>query len=383
MINAIQERKNEIRSIINDLDITPSMFKNAEEKYNNISRYLKDNGLNVSISLQGSFAIGTATKPYSRGEDKSYDVDAICLFDGIRLVPDELRNKLYSVLNSSEVYKDKLEEWPKCITLKYAEFDDYEFSIDLVPTALDNDSNFEEKVDLKYCVDIMKIAVKGEIYSWYPINPKGYQLWFNDINNRFALYGRSERMNKIFECNRQLYSKIEEIPEVLNKSALQEAIQLLKRSRDVYYSKIKKDDIKPASIIITTIAAIVAKKEPDDVDSIDLALIILDEIIKCDKDKLYSISGNKPFWNNDHWSFINPVNPCDNLLDSWNLSVDNSRLFFNWVYKVYKDLKDILDEHNDNYIEILGNLLGNNVVNKHYNRPDITSTNIGAKPYHE
>ena len=69
MINTLETRKEDIKKVIKSLDITPSMFKNAEEKYKNIAKFLNEHGLNVDISLQGSFAIGTATKPYSEGKD--------------------------------------------------------------------------------------------------------------------------------------------------------------------------------------------------------------------------------------------------------------------------------------------------------------------------
>jgi len=141
MINTLETRKEDIKKVIKSLDITPSMFKNAEEKYKNIAKFLNEHGLNVDISLQGSFAIGTATKPYSEGKDKEYDIDVICLFKDTESVPKTIRDNLVSTLSNSEVYSEKLTEWPKCFTLEYAKFGDYDFSIDLVPTVDDNNSN--------------------------------------------------------------------------------------------------------------------------------------------------------------------------------------------------------------------------------------------------
>ena len=42
MDNILQKRKQDIKKIINGLDITPSMFKNAEEKYKTIAKYLNE-----------------------------------------------------------------------------------------------------------------------------------------------------------------------------------------------------------------------------------------------------------------------------------------------------------------------------------------------------
>ena len=156
MDNILQKRKQDIKKIINGLDITPSMFKNAEEKYKTIAKYLNEHGLNVDISLQGSFAIGTATKPYSNGKDKAYDIDVICQFENENLTSEEIRNSLISTLNDSEVYNDKIKEWPKCFTLEYAKIGDYEFSIDLVPTISDENPNICGKnISEKYLINVL------------------------------------------------------------------------------------------------------------------------------------------------------------------------------------------------------------------------------------
>ncbi len=384
MENILQRRKQDIKKTIKGLDITPSMFKNAEEKYKSIAKYLNDHGLNVDISLQGSFAIGTATKPYSDGKEKSYDIDVICQFENENLTSEEIRNSLVSTLNDSEVYNDKIKEWPKCFTLEYAKFGDYDFSIDLVPTISNENSDIcGANISEKYLTNVLKIAIKENKYEWYTINPKGYQTWFNDINSRFALYNRETRMRNLFEANKQIYASVEDIPEYFNKSALQEAIQILKRSRDVYFSKIHKEDNKPASIIITTFAALVASNSSTDVDSIDLVFSILKELSLYSKDELYSKIISPIIKKNGTWVFLNPVNDKDNLLDSWNIDKDNATLFFNWVQKANKDFADIINLENNEHIGILGNALGNEIVDKLFERGKVEKISEGVKPYHD
>lgn len=384
MDNMLQKRKQDIKKIIDGLDITPSMFKNAEEKYKSIAKYLNEHGLNVDISLQGSFSIGTATKPYSDGKEKSYDIDVICQFENENLTSEEIRNSLISTLNDSEVYNDKIKEWPKCFTLEYARFGDYDFSIDLVPTILNENSSIcGDNVNEKYLTNVLKIAIKEDNYDWYTINPKGYQIWFNDINGRFALYNRETRMKNLFEANKQIYASVEDIPEYFNKSALQEAIQILKRSRDIYFSKIHKEDNKPASIIITTFAALVASNSPTDIDSIDLVFNVLKELNLYSSDELYSKIVSPIIKKVGKWEFLNPVNNKDNLLDSWNKDKENATLFFNWVRKVSKDFSDIIDLNNNEHIGILGNSLGNEIVDKLFGRNKVEKISGGVKPYHD
>ena len=384
MDNMLQKRKQDIRKIIEGLDITPSMFKNAEEKYKNIAKYLNEHGLKVDISLQGSFAIGTATKPYSNGKDKAYDIDVICQFENEDLTSEEIRDSLISTLNDSEVYNDKIKEWPKCFTLEYAKFGDYDFSIDLVPTILDENPNICEKnISEKYLINVLKIATKESKYDWYTINPRGYQTWFNDINSRFALYNRENRMRSLFEANKQIYASVEDIPEYFNKSSLQEAIQILKRNRDIYFSKIHKEDNKPASIIITTFAALIANNSSTDIDSIDLVFNVLKELNYYSSDELYSRIVSPIIKKDGKWEFLNPVNDKDNLLDSWNKDKENVTLFFNWVKKANKDFSNIIDLNNNEHIGIMGNFLGNEIVDKLFERNKIEKISDGVKPYHD
>lgn len=384
MINTLESRKKDFKNVIKNLDITPSMFKNAEEKYKNIAKFLNEHGLNLDISLQGSFAIGTAIRPYSNGKDKAYDIDAICLFKDNEMTPKEIRDSLVYTLNYSEVYNDKINECPKCFTLEYAKLGDYDFSIDLVPTVIDCDSDIGGGiVKEEYLKNVLKIASKDPVYDWYTINPKGYQKWFNDINARFALYGREQRMKKLFEENKQFYASVEEIPEYFNKSSLQEAVQILKRSRDVYFSKIRREKNKPASIILTTFTALVASECPTYIDSVELAFEVIkrfSQYLRNDPDFAVSPPIIKK---GTKWEFYNPVNLKDNLLDSWNEEQDNSKFFFTWLEKAKNDLNSIIDTVDVNHIEILGNLLGNEVVDKVFKRDKVDKIKTGAKPYHE
>lgn len=384
MVNTQETRKRDIKKVIRSLDITPSMFKNAEEKYKNMARFLNEHGLNVDISLQGSFAIGTATKPYADGKDRAYDIDVICLFKEKESTPKVIRDNLVSMLSNSEVYNDKLIEWPKCFTLEYARLGDYDFSMDLVPTVEDNNSNIGSKdISLEYLTNVLKIATKEDKYDWYPINPKGYQKWFNNINERFALYNKEYRMRQLLEENKNFYSSVEEIPEYFNKSSLQEAIQLLKRSRDIYFSKIHKEKNKPSSIIITTFATLVAKDLPTNIDSVDLAFEVVKRLSLYSTDKLYSQISTPIIKRSGTWEFFNPVNSTDNLLDSWNVEHDSSKLFFEWVEKAKKDFNKLIDINSTDHIDILGNSFGNEIVDKLFKRTKTETITTGAKPYHE
>lgn len=53
------ERIKNITKVVEQLDISPSLYKNAVEKYNNLAKFLNEKGIEADIYPQGSFALGT------------------------------------------------------------------------------------------------------------------------------------------------------------------------------------------------------------------------------------------------------------------------------------------------------------------------------------
>lgn len=69
------ERQNDLLKIISQLDLSPSLYKNACQKYTSIAKYLENHGLRADIYPQGSFALGTVVRPYSKDKERNYDLD--------------------------------------------------------------------------------------------------------------------------------------------------------------------------------------------------------------------------------------------------------------------------------------------------------------------
>lgn len=382
-----RELYKDLKKILKQLDITPAMFKNAEDKYMAIATYLKNNGLDIEITLQGSFAIGTGVKPYKEGKDCSYDIDAICLFPGTTddNSSRKVRNTLLEILNNSEVYGSKLDEYDKCFTLDYASYGNYGFSIDLVPSVYATTSDVNRigiGVENQYLGKVTSIAVKNEDRDeWYTSNPNGYKQWFDTINYPFSLHQREIRMMDMYNQHKDLYNNIEDIPEYFNKSALQEVIQILKRTRDISFYKMNKERFKPASVILTTFSALVAAELPASTDTIDL----LQEVIKRLKlhlNKEYRNSKDAIIKYNSEWEFYNPVNSSDNLVDVWKENEEFSKYFFEWITRLEKDINEIFSI-GSNHINILGNMFGNDIVDIAFNRKTVDAFKEGTKPYHD
>lgn len=91
----IPERQKDILSIISKLDISPTMYRNAIEKYKAITSFLCDCGIDADMYPQGSFACGTVVRPSAKDPSASYDLDFICQVNGSKseYAPSELRKK--------------------------------------------------------------------------------------------------------------------------------------------------------------------------------------------------------------------------------------------------------------------------------------------------
>ena len=72
-------RDKEILSSLSDLDLSPTMEKNAREKYSALCNYLSEHGLDSDFQPQGSFLIGTTIKPYRNGKNHDYDLDVLAI----------------------------------------------------------------------------------------------------------------------------------------------------------------------------------------------------------------------------------------------------------------------------------------------------------------
>jgi len=73
-------RKSDIVELVRGLDISPTMFKNATEKYENVAKYLQEHGIECDVYPLGSFSLGTVVRPYRNMKDAEYDLDFIvCL----------------------------------------------------------------------------------------------------------------------------------------------------------------------------------------------------------------------------------------------------------------------------------------------------------------
>lgn len=383
-------RKEELINLAQKLDITPTMFKNATDKYTAIASYLQGVGLDCDIYPQGSFSLGTVVRPYRNSEDQNYDLDFICKIKETKdsTSPKEIKLKVRDLLLENKTYEKILhkEEYDKCWTLEYADIGDVSFNIDIVPAVPEDILAIiklqQSGVDsLKASKAVALTNKKGFHYDWYCSNPQGYKDWFDEINEPFLQYNKSQRLQKILQENRGLFNYIEDIPHELDRSSLQRVIQLLKRHRDVYFSKLNNgDSLKPISAIITTLCAEIAKTAPYNLDVYDLLQFIVKEFEIYSKNQIMNEAEFKSYYSNKttiekkqgKWQIINPVNPNDNLADGWNNNPNLAKAFFSWINQVKTDFLSSMFTEDRSFIAALENGLGYTFVNNNINKSKYT-----------
>ena len=347
-----------LESIAKALDISDSHYEQAVKRYESIDKWLKRDESRVAryspeIYPQGSFALGTVTKPILDVEE--YDLD---LVSELNLKKEEITQESLKNLVGYEIrsyacannMNSPAKEGRRCWTLSYA--DGAQFHMDILPAIPDADTlklllesrGYSPSIWLESTIAITDNTLPNynRIDSAWPCsNPKGYAAWFRS------------RMETQFNVRRELLAaanrvQVEDIPEYKVKTTLQQSVQILKRHRDIMFAK--DPDDKPISIIPTTLAGHAYTNESDLLDA-------LQNLVECMPRYLQSINGVT-------W-IPNPVNPLENFADKWQEHPQREQNFYRWLRQVQQDLDKALELADiPGVAESLRPRLGERVVNE-------------------
>lgn len=317
-----------LRQIAEKLDLDDTRHQNARQKYAAVGKWLEDDNsplgkISSTIYPQGSFSLGTVVKPINAEE---YDIDLVYEMASFQGSPEELKRLIGDRLKSNEVYKTRLEEKNRCWRINYAG----DFHLDILPARLDASNH----------VNGTAIEVPDkDLHNWIPSDPKGYKSWFMNC--------MAEQYNINLQLLAQAEQKsIDDVPEYKVRTTLQQAIQLLKRSRDIMFEK--DIDDKPISIIITTLAGKAYSNQADLFETISSLVI---DIPKYIEDR-----------NGEAW-VTNPANPDENFAEKWEEHPHRKRNFYDWLDNLRKKLNDLRECSTISYTEnILFDLFGESLA---------------------
>lgn len=333
-----------LEGIAEKLDIPPSKYQDAVDRYEAIARWLGKGQYpgslgEPSIFPQGSFRLGTVVRPVRGGVEADYDIDLVC---ELLIVKHETHASTVKMmvgerLREHDKYRKLLDrEGKRCWTLKYAERDDIGFHLDVLPSVPDARGPGDTSIAIT--------NKQGGIYDWSASNPRGYGAWFDSMNQEAFDRVLAEQKRSIQARASAVYMSIEDVPDQLVRTPLQRSIQIMKRHRDLKFNN-GQSDYAPISIIITTLAAQLHGGESD-------VFSALTGIIS----KLHAFAGlveggsaDLPRSNlitrtrDGGWYIGNPVNPEENFADRWHENNHaRARAFFAWVEALQEDFVDIL-----------------------------------------
>lgn len=319
-----------IGSIIELLDIPPSYYEKAKERYQSLGRWmhreestLRD--LSPDVYPQGSFRYGTVIRPLFDNDE--YDLDLVCAVDLSKsevsqrevkhLLGDEVKG--YAKANS---FKDPASEKKRCWRLDYQ--DGVKFHMDILPAVPQDEAHIELLIEQRGVATELALLsvgitdIKHPTYeqvdpNWFSSNPRGFGRWFEGIA-RPAAHGRLQAL-----VENRAYASTEDVPPYEWKTPLQRSIQILKRHRDVMFQEDR--TLAPISMIITTLAARSYRGETDTYEALTKILDRMPEYVKPTLPRIE-----------------NPVNKAEDFADAWRTNSSLEDNFWAWHTQAKQDV---------------------------------------------
>lgn len=323
-----------LSALAEELEISEARYEQACRSYASLGAWLHRPESTVveydpQVYVQGSFRLGTATRPLNDAEE--YDVDSVCVLRALGtndLTQSQLKELLGDEIKAyrrAQSMAKPVHEGRRCWTLSYA--DGAQFHMDIVP-AVPNVMRQRllleaQGLDLKWSDTAIAITdIRSPYYEyisdqWPRSNPKGYAEWFR------------LRMGALFERRRRslaesIKASVEDIPDYKIRTPLQSAIMILKRHRDGMFEH--RYDDRPISIIITTLAAHSYYGEESISDALFSILSRMDQFIETDGRQCI---------------IRNPSDPLENFADKWPQHPERQEAFFAWLTQARKDFGEL------------------------------------------
>jgi hypothetical protein len=218
-------------------------------------------------------------------------------------------------------FKENAEEKHRCWRLNYT--DAISFHMDILP-CIPEDAHAIERLELagvppERAVHAVAItdrrhhSYENPSLDWPSSNPRGFADWFESQARPFARC----RIDSLVES--RAYASIDKVPAYEWTTILQRCIQILKRHRDVMFQE--SPELKPISMIITTLATLSYQGEP----TLYQALTGIAERVS---------SHIRP----THPRVPNPLNHAEDFAERWAADEDLEENFVVWHRKLKADL---------------------------------------------
>lgn len=300
-----------------ELELSPTQAKDAKTHYEASGGWLADSThpalQGISIYVQGSTAIGTTVKPIGRAE---HDVDLIArlTMSARGYSPVVVKKLVGDRLKEHLTYERLLVEMCRCWRLDYAS----KFHLDITPS-----------IPNIHCPYGGELVPDKELSAWKASNPRGYKALFD---KRAALAPRFRLSKSAFAADESSRASVEPYPEAMGfKGILRRAVQIVKRHRDVHFSR-RPNECAPISVIVTTLLSrsyercVTQRVYDDELDVLTDVIAGMPEFIDFDA---------------NIWSIENETTVGENFAEKWNAHPDRAASFFAWHRKLLEDVSTL------------------------------------------
>jgi hypothetical protein len=229
-------------------------------------------------------------------------------------------------------FQHPVSEGNRCWRLDYA--DHVLFHMDILPCVPEDTAFIQAiqpfRIDRRLAATSVAITDKRHpkyqqiATDWFSSNPRGLGSWFEDRARPAAAARMAELVRKME------YRSIDEVPSYRWKTPLQQAIQLLKRHRDVIFKD--NPELAPISMIITILAAKAYRGELVLKDAIEGIVERMPQLVCTAKPRI-----------------PNPLNPNEDFADRWADDIRLEENFWLWHSQLAANLAtlpNILDGGN-------------------------------------
>jgi hypothetical protein len=327
MVSSNRERElgEVFRRLAEELDVPDAKYQAAVDDYRAVGHWLVDPpsalaGTADDVYVQGSFRIGTAVRPVSERDEYDVDLVAPLLLRRESATKDDLKERIGKRLKEESSYRACIEERRRCWTLHLGDG----FHVDVLPAVpCENGGDGSSRIWIG----------DTEQRPWLTSDPIGFAHWF--VRRAGRHYDES-RAALAMEAR----ADVSTVPAWRVKAPLQRVVQLLKRHRDVHFQSPGVHDLRPISVVVTTLAARAYGEEGDLWEAFRRTVAALD--------------GFAPLVDGK-FRIPNPVNEEENFADRWNEDPRLARAFFEWTKKLRGDVDALLGVVGT---DVLGSLLG-------------------------
>lgn len=358
-------REDALRKAAQALDISPSKYKQAMERYRSMRTYLLEGKYEGAIDqpeiyLQGSFKLGTEIRPYKDSKDADYDIDIACRLDHQKetIAPETVKHQVGDHLKAHDTYKKMLDdEGRRCWTLNYAEQDGVGFHMDILPSVKERWNVLGENYWYRSAIAVTNKCSDTRSYDWSPSNPKGFAKWFYDKNKAAFEDVKQAQKQILFENYRQggLFTDRGSVPDIHVKTPLQRTIQLLKRHRDIRFCRQENEKCKPISMVITVLAAHIYQNEStiyetlrNLIDTLSRYADQMQPTFRFDETMAQSVYTLITRTADGKWHIPNPTVYGENFADKWHEEENGvpharAKAFFQWIAWAKEDFINIAE----------------------------------------